>query len=151
MIWKELPEGWLDEETGLIWDKTAKTGITHYQAEEYAKEQGKRLPTKEEFETAEKHGIRKVLPEIKKQWLWSSTVYPGDSDYAYEFYGGNGGVDVDYRDSSYDGDAARCVSLPGAVSSVEIKLDSLTEALSEVELAFDKFKNKLQALKKDLK
>lgn len=104
--------GILDTKTGLIWDIEFKTGLNHDEALDYAKAQGKRLPTKEEFEEAEKNGIRDV-PELcwDGYFFWSSTLHH-DPSYAYVFNGYVGYIDFGYRVFRYGSDALRCVSAP---------------------------------------
>lgn len=113
MNWKETETSWIDLNTGLEWDKEFKTNVTHYEAEEWAKSQGKRLATRDDFIEAEKNGIRK-LENIKWNgyWFWSSTPYPGyDGKYAYVFNGYSGYADDVYtRSYSVYNVAARAVS-----------------------------------------
>lgn len=66
-----------------------------------------RLPTKEEFEEAEKNKIRESLDFSKKYW-WSSSVRGSDSIGVWLFNGDNGDFDSDYRD--YGNYPARCVA-----------------------------------------
>lgn len=47
------------------------------------------LLKKEDFETAEAHGFREVLPNMTDKWFWPSAVFPGSSYYAYGLYHGN--------------------------------------------------------------
>lgn len=137
MSWTETETAWIDTESGLAWEKEFKTHLNHSEAESWAKEQGKRLPTKEEFEVAEKHGIRFLKNiEWKRYCFWSSSLYPGYSDDAYAFNGGDGSAD-DYRRYSYYGVAVRFVSRvcePGV--KVDSKLDPLAERNRE-SLALD--------------
>lgn len=100
----EKGERWKDLETGLTWGPIHGDPINHYEATEKF---GAALPTKEEFETAENHGIREVL-DMKNKWFWSSSVFPNYAAYAYYFYGSNGGIGYYYR--SGGNDAAVCVA-----------------------------------------
>jgi hypothetical protein len=83
--------------------------MTHYEAQSACNDQlavigikaSWRLPTKEEFEEAEKNGVRSSLPNINR-WFWSSLVHGNVSEVAWLFGGSNGstvsGFD-DYSDS----------------------------------------------------
>ena len=75
---------------------------------EKAKEKyGDSLPTRGEFETAERHGLREIMG-IDSGYFWSSSSNPYNVDYAYGFNGYDGYVGYYYRDSyPY---AALCVS-----------------------------------------
>lgn len=144
---QKVEGGWKDLATQLIWFEEIKTNINQYDAEKWATEQGKRLADIEEFKEAEAHGIRELPMKWEGFWFWSSTVYPGNSDYAYEFNGGYGNVGNDNRDSSYDVDAARCLSPAGAGSGVPV--DSKLEiggAISDT----DKIKKARELLKQAL-
>ena len=91
--------------------------MTHYNAEKACKadlaevakisEVAWRLPSKEEYEEAEKNGIRKALPNMN-YWFWSSSVHRSYSDVAWLFSGGSGVTYVDYR-GNYDV-SVRCVA-----------------------------------------
>lgn len=128
MSWKETEHSWIDELSGLEWEKEFKTNISQYDAEQWAKEKGKRLPTQEEFMEAEKHGIRELQNmDWEGYWFWSSTAYPGNSDYAYVFYGYNGYAAAYYnRSYSYYNVAARAVS---EVQKDEILVDDCDKDL----------------------
>lgn len=123
--------GWLDETTGLEWDIEYKIDINQYDAEKWAKEQRKWLPSQDEFIEAEKHGIRE-LPEMLWEDLcfWSSSAYPGYSDSAYVFNGHDGYTGgYGSRDGS-DYVAARCLS-PAGGASRGVKVDSKAERLKK--------------------
>jgi hypothetical protein len=95
-------ESWKDETSGLVWHDVEKEKYTYKNALE---EFGTKLPTKEDFKLAEKHGFREVLPNTDI-WFWSSSPYPTDSDFAYLFNGGNGYTDYYYRSNAL---SVRCV------------------------------------------
>lgn len=109
--WKETETGWIDELTGLEWEKEFKVNLNQYEAETWAKEKGKRLPTRAEFIEAEKHGIRE-LPDMKwkRHWFWSSTVLPVLPAGAFVFDGDSGSADGHFRSYSSSYGGARCVS-----------------------------------------
>ncbi|MBI2606773.1 MAG: DUF1566 domain-containing protein [Deltaproteobacteria bacterium] len=63
------------------------------------------LPTKEDYEAAEAHGIREVLPNMKDRWFWS--LYPFYTGGAYIFNGYSGVIGYDsYLNFPY---SVRCV------------------------------------------
>lgn len=64
------------------------------------------LPTIEEFQHAEKDGIREVLPHTLGYAFWSASIDPYNPDYAYFFNGNDGGSHFDYRGF---GQSIRCV------------------------------------------
>lgn len=100
--WKE---SWKDLASNLLWyDKDDWNG-NHNEA---IKKFGANLPTKEEFEIAENHGFRGVLPNIN-YWFWSVSVHPDDADLAYFFHGGNGYFAY-LPDGGFNSGSARCVS-----------------------------------------
>lgn len=102
-------EIWLDQTSGLKWfEDDNGEGLNWYQSMEKFNSPEKRLPSKEEFELAEKHGFRDVLPKIEG-YRWSSSVHPYYAAYAYGFNGSYGGIDYGNRDSSYVNAAALCV------------------------------------------
>ena len=102
-----VENGWLDSKTKLTWFYPEPKKLNQYEAMEKYNSPSKRLPTKEEFEDAEKHGFREVL-EINSSLFWSSSVNPNRADCAYVFNGSNGDIHYGYRDSY--GEAALCVS-----------------------------------------
>jgi len=104
----ELTEDYaLDKRTDIKWYKAIDT--KQYTCEEAREEYGSRLPTKEEYETAEKHGIRMVLEDFNDKWYWSSSVYSNNRLYSWNFYGPYGYVNFNYRSSNY---WARCIERP---------------------------------------
>jgi len=105
----ELHEDYaLDKRTGIKWYKaTDKKKYTYEEAIEKYKDS---LPTKEEFEEAEKHGIRMVLEDFNNKWYWSSSVYSNNRAYSWYFNGTYGLVIYNYRFNYYNW--ARCVSRP---------------------------------------
>lgn len=117
--------------SGLIWGSivTAQgktSNMDQYDADEYCKDGGTRLPTKEEFQQLAKYlgegtaqgyspflsdGKTEILPGLSGEQFWSSSLYPGNSDYAFAFKGGNGYVGfadrLNYVNFRY---AVRCVA-----------------------------------------
>lgn len=89
---------WKDLATGITWHDVEPEKYTHYQAVEKF---GDRLPTIEEFETAEKHEFREILPNIKNRWFWSSSLDSSNPEYARIFSGDYGCSDYGVRDCSY--------------------------------------------------
>ena len=102
--------------TGLLWGDRLSSTMDHYAAKEACKanleevaklnERTWRLPSKEEYEEAEKNGIRKALPNMNDVF-WSSSVRRSGSNSAWMFAGDSG--DADYYLRSSDG-SARCVA-----------------------------------------
>jgi hypothetical protein len=95
-----------DTKSDLTWLPEEPGTFTHYKAEELQNE-SKRLPTKEEFEQAEKHGIREIF-DMKGKYFWSASVFPSYELYAFGFFGGSGVIFVDFRYGSYG--SVRCVA-----------------------------------------
>jgi hypothetical protein len=114
-------EVWKDAKSGLLWGDAQDKRYTHYNAialdskgkvvsETACKsDEGKAanaqigekafgLPSKAEFEAAEKNGVREVVPNMRDRWFWSASVHPGSSGYAFVFYGNDGYVGHGYRD-----------------------------------------------------
>lgn len=82
-VFTKLSDGrWSDDTTGLIWGAVVKESINWDDA---MAKYGDKLPTKEEFETAEKHGIRGVIKAMNDFWFWSSS--PRDAESAFYFSG----------------------------------------------------------------
>jgi len=104
----ELTEDYaLDKRTDIKWYKAIDT--KQYTCEEAREEYGSRLPTKEEYEEAEKHGIRFILDDFEGRNYWSSSVYSNNRSYSWVFYGSNGLVFISNRFNNYWG---RCISRP---------------------------------------
>ena len=114
---KDFKEVHKETKTGLLWGDRLPSTMNHYNAEKVCKadlaevakisEVTWRLPSKEEYEEAEKNGIRKALPNMN-YWFWSSSVHRSYSDGAWLFNGGFGLTYVDYRNS--DDYSVRCVA-----------------------------------------
>lgn len=94
---------WLDKISGLVWHPVENEKYNHCDA---IKKFADKLPTKEEWEEAEKHGIREISC-MKNLWFWSSSMPLNGSDVAYVFHGYSGSIYYGYRDY-YDG-SVRCV------------------------------------------
>jgi hypothetical protein len=99
-----------DNKSGLIWSDRVTHTMAHTEACKMYFLDDKafcglnlkwRLPTKGEFEEAERNDIRSALPNMD-YWFWSSSVQAINPYVAWLFSGQDGGVYVDYfRDSSY--------------------------------------------------
>lgn len=96
---------WTDS-SGLTWYPALQGTYTFEQANKKAASLGLRLPTKEEFQLAEKEGIRTRFNDFKGRWFWSSSE--SASDFAWFFDGYYGKVGSDSR--GYDDGSVRCVS-----------------------------------------
>jgi len=101
-------EKWMDMKTGLVWYDVEDGMMNHRKAIELFNTDDKRLPTKEEWEEAEKHEIRFVLPNFDNMWFLSSSVHPGFSNVAYVFSGRDGDIVTGLRDVA--GYSVRCIS-----------------------------------------
>ena len=117
----KLGEAWRDPD-GLIWgdivlkdDRTVHY-MNHQDATNYCTSIGARLPSKEEFTSLrEDMGARpgtkegysaQVLPNLSDYWFWSSSVYPSNAGYFYDFSGSNGNINYYFRSND---NAVRCV------------------------------------------
>jgi hypothetical protein len=89
-------ESWKDLTSGITWHDIEDKRYTHHEA---VKEFEGRLPTKEEFEFAESHGFRDVLPNFLNKLFWSASVHPDNSYFAFYFNGYNGDVYNVFRDN----------------------------------------------------
>lgn len=69
-----------------------------------------RMPTHKDFENAEDHGIRQILPSIRGHWYWSSTVAQTGrrGRGSYGFNGTNG--DLDFIDEWLSLNSVVCVA-----------------------------------------
>lgn len=106
-------EVWKDSQSGLLWGDRLDKRYTHHDAialgingkvvSETAcgSDEGKvasagigekkfGLPTIEEFQQAEKNGVREVLPNMKDYFFWSASRDPGYTGYARGFNGYDG-------------------------------------------------------------
>jgi hypothetical protein len=74
---------------------------------------GARLPTHEEYEALGRAMGRPNnyradrISDMRQNWFWSSSVFPGHRDMYYKFFGKNGELGVDDRNG--DGGSVRCV------------------------------------------
>ncbi len=102
-VWTAVPEGWKDESTKLTWKYEDEEGT--YTFDDAVSRFGESLPTKEEWEEAEKHGIREVL-ELEGKRLWSASVNSSYRNYSWFFFGTYGRVNSNSRSSNL---WARCV------------------------------------------
>jgi hypothetical protein len=104
--------------TGLLWSDRLPLRMNHYSAEKACKADLKevggisgvtwRLPSIEEYEEAEKNGMRNALPNMN-HWFWSSSVLSYYSNYAWLFNGSSGSTDyVSYSRNNYG--SVRCVA-----------------------------------------
>lgn len=95
--WEQRPEGWLDTISGLLWLPIEFEKYTYETAMKLFNTPNKRLPTKEEWEVAELHGIREVFNDIEYNYFWSSSSYPYGGGFAWVFVGGDGYVGFGFR------------------------------------------------------
>ena len=102
-------ETWIDARTGLSWLPDIGIRVSYEEALSLcgAFDSHTRLPTVEEFETAEAHGLREIFPKTRGKLYWTATpsepAYPMD---AYFYSGGGGYVYDGNRDRAH---SIRCV------------------------------------------
>lgn len=111
-------EVYKDLVSGLIWSDPLTITMNYSQAQKICgpnlnevagiKNTTWRLPSKEEYEEAEKNGIRKALPNMNDWWFWSSTQHHRFSTDAWLFNGLYG--NTDYRNMNFDNVSVRCVA-----------------------------------------
>ncbi len=83
----------LDHQTGLIWMKQVKTGLTFAQAKAYARQVARetgrawRVPTVDELaslvDRSRRHGSVSGFPDMPLEDFWSSSPYVGNAGYAW--------------------------------------------------------------------
>lgn len=74
----EIPKSSVKSSTGVTWNLVSrkhdpKSGKF---MEVWKDSKSFGLPTKQEFEQAEKNGVREVVPNIRERWFWSASVHP---------------------------------------------------------------------------
>jgi len=117
---KQLYAAWKDSESKLVWSDRLDVEYNHRDAMSIActSEKARRatagisgksfeLPKIEQYEDAERHGIRDVLPNMRYSWFWSASLSPNYSGLARGFHGSDGGSFDYLRD--YGGYSVRCV------------------------------------------
>jgi len=117
---KQLYAAWKDSESKLVWSDRLDENYNHRDAMSIActSESARRatagisgksfeLPKIEQYEDAERHGIRDVLPNMRYSWFWSASLSPNYSGLARGFHGSDGGSFDYLRD--YGGYSVRCV------------------------------------------
>ena len=88
-VWTKLDDdSYKDEISGISWLAPEPGTFTHSDALKLQTDK-KKLPTIEEYEEAEKHGIREVL-DMKDKYWWSASLYPNNTGSAREFSGYSG-------------------------------------------------------------
>jgi hypothetical protein len=112
---KDFKEVHKDTKSGLLWSDRLASKMTHYDAQkackadlkEVAGVQGSwRLPSIDEYNTAESNGVSSALPNMN-YWFWSSSVHQSDAKFAWVFGGDDGVVFDGFR---YDDVSVRCVA-----------------------------------------
>jgi len=104
-------ETWRDVTTQTLWSDRSEEFMTHAEALDWCSSPASlahrggladrewRIPSREEFQLAESHGFRQVLPNMRLRMVWTSTVYSKDPRFAYVFSGSLGTTtSVDMRD-----------------------------------------------------
>ena len=92
---------------GIVTDEKACNSDEGKRANAGIREKKWGLPKIEEFEQAEKDGVREVVPNMAGHWFWSASLDPNSTDIARDFSGGYGGSYYGYRD--YGNVSVRCV------------------------------------------
>jgi len=95
--WIALPTGWKDIMSGLVW--AYEDEPNKYKYDDAIAKFGKSLPTKEEWELAEKHGVREVL-SLHGNMYWSASVYSSNRSGAWYFNSDYGFVSNGFRDTT---------------------------------------------------
>ena len=103
-IWELTETTAKDLTSGLTWNLKDEAG--KYTYDEAVAKFGNKLPTIEEWDTAEKHSVREVLG-LNDATYWSASVIATNRAGAWLFYGENGNVNYDYRNSNY---SVRCIA-----------------------------------------
>jgi len=99
MRFKEIEDGYLDTNNGIVWQKEqCKDKFTFKEAIEYCESlrDGWRLPTTKELISIidyEKGNPATDLPGMRWSSYWSSTTYANNTDYAWQVDFYNGYVD----------------------------------------------------------
>ncbi len=80
--WRATFEGWEDLTSGLVWKYEDEEGTYTY--DDAMSRFGESLPSKEEWEVAEKHGVREVL-SFRESYYWSSSLLSSNHYSAWVF------------------------------------------------------------------
>ena len=119
-----VQDGWIDEQSKIIWFDLEKNKITQYRALNFCKNNGLALPSgydealnglfdfpdhDSDFVSAEKHGIREVLKDLSSGWFWSSSTKSEDSFYAFYFRGHYGRVEENIINGRGNRLSVRCI------------------------------------------
>ncbi len=124
VVFVRADDGWKDTLSGLTWMDQKDADNQKGAEENCAKVSNHRLPSKADFETAELHGLRDVIwdmrPEVlgnKYHYYWSSSSVPGSSDKKYLFNARMGySSDFESQDLSFPVISGRCVAAGKPVS-----------------------------------
>ncbi len=109
----------MELKTGLLWSETISGTMNHEQAvkachSEIAEVAGLsdlvwKLPTIEQYESADKNGFKEEIPGASSGWFWSATQNPKKSYTAKMYLGSDGSVFE--ADRHYDGfGSVKCVA-----------------------------------------
>lgn len=99
-------ESWKDLTSGLTWNDVEDEKYKYDEAIKNFSSKQKGLPTSEEFEIAERHGFREILPNFERRWFVSSSLYSYSDNFVRDFGGDYGDTGVGDRDYYY---SVRCV------------------------------------------
>lgn len=83
--WKRSLTGWIDLKTDMNWFFVESMTYSFNEAIQYFNHPLKRLPSKEDYETAELHGIREIFNDFEHNVFWTSSPF-GFLDFAYVLF-----------------------------------------------------------------
>jgi hypothetical protein len=109
-VFERVAGGWKDPATDLTWSesKPEAAAVNFYQADQFCRSQGMRLPTAQEFEDAAARGVSEFLPSQSR--LWSGTKHPKfNSNFYFDTQAGKVSDRTASKDQSTDASAVRCV------------------------------------------
>jgi len=109
-VFERVDGGWKDPATDLTWfeAKPTEAAVNFYQASEFCRSQGMRLPTRQEFEDAAARGVSEFLPPQAR--LWSGTKHPKyNSNFYFDSSTGKVSENTATKDQATDASAVRCV------------------------------------------
>lgn len=95
-VFNRVAKGWKDAISGKIWYDDKKRNVDQEDAKNFCAKRGQILPSKNDFEVAESHGISEVFKDmrVEDRLFWSSSLITFDSKsyndrvYCYSGYGG---------------------------------------------------------------
>ncbi|HCM38933.1 MAG: hypothetical protein A2Z97_09805 [Bdellovibrionales bacterium GWB1_52_6] len=113
VVFTRMKNGWKDSgDGGSLWHDEDRNPSMYFEnsqpnSESYCKNRGLKqqvnmyLPSKQDFEVADSHGIRELMKDMKGHSYWTTTVDPGNPSGGYYFSGSSGGFGT-YRRAQGD-------------------------------------------------